>query len=168
MKTESFVEAFHQSRPLQRLLLRYANAELIQARQMAVCSFFHPIEARLARRLLMTSDRVRSPEFALTQALLAKMLGVRRATVNEAAGPLHQRKLINYCRGSITILDRKGLEAASCRCYVRMNELDTRGGGESNVELRLVRASRGEARCYRMDHQVPSGFTHSKSGQDLR
>jgi CRP-like cAMP-binding protein len=117
MKAASFREAFRQSLPLQRALLRYAHAELALERQTAACNFFHAVEARLARRLLMTSDRVRSVEFVLTQALLAKMLGVRRATVNEAAGPFQQRRLISYCRGKITILDRKGLEAASCRCY---------------------------------------------------
>jgi CRP-like cAMP-binding protein len=122
MRAASFVETFRQSLPLQRVLLRYAHAELVEARQMAVCRFFHEIEARLARRLLVTSDLVRSPEFVLTQALLAKMLGVRRAAINEAAGTLQQRKLINYCRGAITILDRAGMEAASCRCYSRTLE----------------------------------------------
>jgi CRP-like cAMP-binding protein len=68
----------------------------------------------------MTSDRVRSEEFFLTQAILADMLGVRRTTVNEAAGPLQQRKLISYSRGKIRILDRRRLEAASCQCYVRI------------------------------------------------
>jgi CRP-like cAMP-binding protein len=120
MKAASFREAFRQSLPLQRGLLRYAHAELALARQTAACNFFHAVEARLARRLLMTGDRVRSMEFVLTQALLAKMLGVRRATVNEAAGPLQRRRLISYCRGKITILDRKGLEAASCACYARI------------------------------------------------
>ena len=123
MKAAPFVDAFRQCPPLQRVLLRYAYAELVQARQTASCNLFHAVEARLARRLLMTSDRVRSLEFVLTQALLAKMLGVRRATVNEAAGPLQQRRLIDYRHGKVTILDRKGLEAASCHCYARMNEL---------------------------------------------
>ncbi|HKQ25942.1 MAG TPA: Crp/Fnr family transcriptional regulator [Burkholderiales bacterium] len=123
MKGTSFVEAFRQCLPLQRVLLRYAHEELVQARTTAACKLFHAVEARLARRLLMTSDRLRSLEFVLTQALVAKMLGVRRATVNEAAGLLQQRRLIDYCRGKVTILDRKGLEAASCRCYATMNEL---------------------------------------------
>ncbi|HEX2200285.1 MAG TPA: helix-turn-helix domain-containing protein, partial [Burkholderiales bacterium] len=67
------------------------------------------------------SDRVRSEEFFLTQAFLAKMLGVRRATVNEAARPLQQRQLISHIRGKITILDRKGLEGASCGCYTKID-----------------------------------------------
>ena len=68
----------------------------------------------------MTSDGVRSEEFFLTQAFLAEMLGVRRATVNEAAGSLQQRSLTSYSRGRIRILDRKGLEAAACRCYAAL------------------------------------------------
>jgi CRP-like cAMP-binding protein len=90
------------------------------ARQTVACNHFHTIEARLARWLLMTSDRVRSEEFLLTQRFLANMLGVRRGSVNAAAGALQERKLIRYSRGTIRILDRKGLEAASCRCYTRV------------------------------------------------
>jgi CRP-like cAMP-binding protein len=84
------------------------------------CHRFHAVEARLARWLLMTGERLRSEEFFLTQAFLGDVLGVRRATVSEAARPLQQRKLIGYSRGKIRILDRKGLEAASCRCYTRI------------------------------------------------
>jgi CRP-like cAMP-binding protein len=120
MKAERFHEAFRQCPALQRELCRYAGAELALARQTVACNCFHAVEARLARWLLMTSDRVRSEEFFLTQAFLADMLGVRRTTVNLTAGPLQQRKLISYSRGKIRILDRKGLEAASCRCYTRI------------------------------------------------
>ena len=101
-------------------LCRYADAKLALARQAVACSCFHTVEARLARCLLMTADRARSGEFTLTQAFLANALGVRRATVNEAAGPLQQRRLIGYTRGTIRILDRRGLEAAACGCYTRL------------------------------------------------
>lgn len=120
MKAARFREAFRECLPLQRELYRYAHAKLALARNTVACSSFHPAEARLARWLLMTSDRVRSAEFLLTQAFLANMLGVRRTTVNEAAGALQQRDLISYRRGTIRILDRKGLEAASCRCYTKI------------------------------------------------
>ena len=93
------------------------------ARQTVACNRFHTIEARLARWLLMTSDRVLSEEFVLTQEFLGDMLGVLRAAVNRAAGSLQQRNVIRYARGKIRILDRNGLEAASCRCYTRIEGL---------------------------------------------
>jgi CRP-like cAMP-binding protein len=105
---------------LRRELLRYAHLKLALARQTVACNCFHAVEARLARWLLMTSDRVLSENFFLTQDSLADSLGVRRTTINLAAGPLKRRKLISYSRGRIRILDRKGLEAASCRCYARI------------------------------------------------
>ncbi|OGA58052.1 MAG: hypothetical protein A3G81_24800 [Betaproteobacteria bacterium RIFCSPLOWO2_12_FULL_65_14] len=120
MKAAHFIKALSQCPALQRELYRHADAKLALARQTVTCNCFHAVEARLARWLLMTSDRVRSEEFFLTQAFLAEMLGVRRATVNEAVGPLQRRKLIANTRGKIMILDRKGLEAAACRCYTRI------------------------------------------------
>ena len=123
MEAARFHKAFKHCVPLQNELYRYACAKLTLARQTVACNCFHAVEARLARWLLMTSDRVLSEEFFLTQAYLGEMLGVRRATVNEAAGSLQQRKLIRYSRGNIRILDRPGLEAASCRCYTRIESL---------------------------------------------
>jgi CRP-like cAMP-binding protein len=120
MNAARFRKAFEQCLPLQHELYCYAYAKLALARQTVACYAFHSVQARLARWLLMTSDRVRSEEFFLTQAILADMLGVRRTTVNEAAGPLQQRKLISYSRGKMRILDRQRLEAASCQCYVRI------------------------------------------------
>lgn len=123
MKAEHFRKAFEQCLALRRELYRYADAKLAFARQTVACNCFHSVEERLARWLLMTSDRVRSEEFFLTQAFLADMLGVRRATVNEAAGPMQRRKVISYSRGKIRIIDRKRLEAASCRCYKKIQAM---------------------------------------------
>ena len=120
MNAQRFRSAFGQSPPMQLELARYAAAKLAWARQALACFRFHTNEGRLARSLLMTADRARSEELCLTQALLARMLGVRRATVNEAAAPLQHRNLISYSRGRIRILDRKSLEAASCRCYAKI------------------------------------------------
>ena len=119
MKAARFLSAFRQCPPLQRQLYRYAHATLAQARQAVVCHCFHASEARFARWLLTMADRGRSAEFFLTQSMAADLLGVRRATVNEAAGPLQQRGLISFCRGRISILDRRSLEAAACLCYAR-------------------------------------------------
>ena len=101
-----------------RLLNRYADAYLAQVSQAAACNRLHPLERRCARWLLMTHDRVhRADRFPLTQEYLAMMLGVRRAGVSVAAGHLQSAGLIRYHRGGVQVLDRAGLEAASCECY---------------------------------------------------
>ncbi|HUQ76705.1 MAG TPA: Crp/Fnr family transcriptional regulator [Burkholderiales bacterium] len=123
MQAGSFREELARCAPLQREVHRYAYAKLAQARQTAVCNRFHPVEARLARWLLLTRDRVRAEQFHLTHEFLADMLGVRRAGVTEAAASLQRRKLIRYSRGDITILDREGLAAASCACYEVVRKL---------------------------------------------
>jgi CRP-like cAMP-binding protein len=100
-----------------RLLLRYAEAMMVQLAQHAACNRTHSIEQRCARWLLMTRDRVASDEFPLTQQFLAQMLGVRRATVTTVAGALQKAGLIGYSRGRIRIVDERGLEGVACDCY---------------------------------------------------
>lgn len=106
-----------QSKPLQRALYRYQHALMGQIAQTAACNQFHSVQARLARYLLMTADRARSREFGLTHDFLARMLGVRRVGITNAASALRKRKLIEYSRGTITILDRKRLGKSACECY---------------------------------------------------
>jgi CRP-like cAMP-binding protein len=96
---------------------RYVQVRMSQLAQSAICAHFHLLESRLARRLLMTQDRSRANTFNVTQEVLASKLGVRRVGVTKAASALQKRRLIHYSRGDITVLDRRGLMAASCRCY---------------------------------------------------
>jgi CRP-like cAMP-binding protein len=121
MESARFSREIRRSPQLQQGIHRYANALMAQVSQTAACNRFHVVVARLARWLLMTRDRVRSGEFRLTHEFLAHMLGVRRVGVTTAAGALQARKLIDYSRGKIRILDHKGLEAAACECYALVN-----------------------------------------------
>ena len=103
--------------PLRDILGRYTQALFTLVAQGAACNRVHSMGERCARWLLMTHDRVDGDEFELTQAFLALMLGVRRATVNAVGQQLQDQGLIRYVRGRVTIVDRKRLEEASCECY---------------------------------------------------
>ncbi|WP_036165708.1 Crp/Fnr family transcriptional regulator [Massilia sp. 9096] len=113
---------FARNPSLQRVLYRYTDALLAQAIQIAVCSRYHVLEARLARSLLVTRDRLQSDKFHLTHEFLAHALGVRRVGVTKAASALQQHGLINYSRGNIEILDPVGLAATACTCYQIVRE----------------------------------------------
>lgn len=119
-----FSKELERSWPLRREVDRCAYLTMTTAMQVAVCNKAHVLEARLARWLLMTQDRVSSDKFRFTQEFIALMLGVRRAGVNGAAGALQRRKLIRYSRGTMQILDRAGLLAASCACYGIIRKLE--------------------------------------------
>jgi CRP-like cAMP-binding protein len=112
---------------LQRELLRFTHRLMIQVAQTAACNRFHVVTQRMARWLLMTRDRVNSSEFRITQEFLALMLGVRRVGVTVAASSLQERKLIGYSRGTLNILDPKGLAAAACPCYKIVNDVYAQG-----------------------------------------
>lgn len=108
---------FNRAGPLLRLLLRYTQALITQMMQTAVCNRHHSVEQQLCRWLLLSLDRMSTPALAMTQEVIANLLGVRREGVTEAAGRLQREGLIRYSRGRIEVLDRPGLEQAACECY---------------------------------------------------
>ncbi|PZO48611.1 MAG: Crp/Fnr family transcriptional regulator [Alphaproteobacteria bacterium] len=102
---------------LRDLLLRYVHVFSVQVAQTAACNAHHELSQRLARWLLSAHDRSGAPQLALTQDLIAVMLGVRRSTVSIAASMLQRAGVIRYQHGRITITDRAGLENAACECH---------------------------------------------------
>lgn len=117
MSAADFLEIFQRSPGLQQSIFHYIHALMAQLTQTAACTRFHVVEARLARRFLMADDYAQSHRLHLTHEFLASILGVRRVGVTKAAHGLQQQGLINYRRGEIVILDRRGLEALACACY---------------------------------------------------
>jgi len=115
--TEDFRELTQECEGLNRLLHRYSQFVFETVSQSAACNRLHVIEQRCARWLLMSEDRVGRNQFDLTQEFLAEMLGVRRPGVTVAMGILERAGLIAHGRGSITVVDRAGLEKVSCECY---------------------------------------------------
>ncbi|MDQ1524138.1 MAG: hypothetical protein QOE47_2062 [Pyrinomonadaceae bacterium] len=117
METAMMLPEFSRGGAFQLALLRYTQALITQISQTAVCNRLNTIEQRLCRWMLMTHDRVEGDEFRLTQDFISHMLGGTREQITVAASMLKKQNLIDYSRGRIKILDRAGLEAASCKCY---------------------------------------------------
>ncbi len=108
---------FGTSDSVMHLLLRFTQALMAQVAQTVVCTRHHSLDQQLCRWLLLSLDRIDGNELVLTQDLIAKMIGVRREGVTEAAAKLQNLDLIRYSRGHIVVLDRAGLERRSCECY---------------------------------------------------
>ena len=117
MTAEHLLARFRRNGEMQRQLLRFTDAFITQVSQTAACNRAHDMEPRLARWLLMMQDRVAAPQLRMTQQLLAQMLGVRTAGVNEAVQKLEAAGVIGHRRQEISILDRDGLERIACECY---------------------------------------------------
>jgi CRP-like cAMP-binding protein len=108
---------FEQESVFYKLLFEYMHTLSEQIALTVVCNQFHKTEQRLARWLLTTRDRISSDSMALTHDIMGQMLGVSRSRVSLAAGALQRKGLIHYLRGHINILNRGGLEDATCECY---------------------------------------------------
>jgi CRP-like cAMP-binding protein len=117
IETARIEKAKLRSPAIRDLFSRYADALLAQILQSVTCNAVHTLQQRYARWLLMTQDRIGSPELRLTQEAIGEMLGVHRATVIRVARGFQTEGTISYGRGRITILDRRGLEATTCECY---------------------------------------------------
>jgi CRP-like cAMP-binding protein len=117
MAAAEFQAEVARNAPLLTLMHGYTQAVLEIRAQIIGCERFHAVEARAARWLLEMDDRVTEDEFTMTHEFLAMMLGVRRQTVSSVASDLSRRGLVVYRRGFIEIVDRVGLEAATCECY---------------------------------------------------
>ena len=120
---EAFGQALDQSESLRLALSRFTEGLMAQVQQTAACNAQHRLDERLARWLLTLHDRVEDDRFDLTHADIAGMLGVRRATVSEVGSLLEDKGLIERGRGWVRVLDREGLEAASCGCYGMMRDV---------------------------------------------
>jgi CRP-like cAMP-binding protein len=121
--SDIFAEALGESEPMRLALAKFTESLFAQVQQAAACNAQHRLDERLARWLLTIHDRADSDRFALTQADVAGMLGVRRATVSEVGAELEDKGLIRRGRGWIEVTDRAALERAACGCYGAMRGL---------------------------------------------
>ena len=129
MRALAVKNAMNRDGAMLNIMLRYSQAMITQVTQTAVCNRHHTIDQQLCRRLLISLDRLPSNQIAMTQEMLASMLGVRRESVTEAALKLQNLDIISYKRGLITVLDRSALVSRSCECYATTK----------NEQLRLIK-----------------------------
>lgn len=122
MKVTDLKAEFKRGGVFQELLLRYTQALMTQISQTAVCNRLHSVDQQLCRWLLLSHDRLETDSLVMTHDLISNMLGVRREGITLAAQKLAKRKLITNVRGTMTIIDRKGLESAVCECYKVVND----------------------------------------------
>jgi len=127
MNAAAFRKEFRLGQSMQREIHLFTRTLMIQMAQTSACNRFHSVEERLARRFLMTRDRLGSDHFSLTHEFLGDMLGIRRVGVTKAAYQLKQRKLIDYSRGNVAILNVRGLQASACSCYEVTHAKDIHG-----------------------------------------
>lgn len=145
MPAAGFVAELERCRSLRREVLRFVYVATAVAARIAACNAAHHVEARLARRLLMTRDRLSSNTFAITQDQLGQVIGARRPTVSRAAATLQAGRLITYRRGVIRILDAEALRMVSCECYDAMRQVAARADGRRRNEPKNDKRGRSAA-----------------------
>lgn len=117
MRAQAAKNAIGRDSSMMNILLRYSQSMITQVTQNAVCNRHHSVDQQLARRLLLSLDRLTGNQLQMTQEMLSNMLGVRRESVTDAALKLQDAGIIRYKRGLITVLNRQALENRSCECY---------------------------------------------------
>jgi len=117
MKAADFLKECRENISLSRIVHHYTHLLLTQLSLVGACNRFHPIIKRLTCWLLMTSDRLGTDKFHITQEFISNMLGVRREAIAIAAASMQEKQLISYSRGNLSILNRVSLEEFACKCY---------------------------------------------------
>jgi CRP-like cAMP-binding protein len=128
VKSELLGEVLSRTPELRLIMNRYVLIQGLQVAQIAACNRLHEVEQRLARWLLMCQDRIGSEELPMTHEFLAQMLGTGRPSVSLAAGILQRAGMIENIRGTVKIVNRKGLEGSSCECYAAMRQFSASMG----------------------------------------
>jgi CRP-like cAMP-binding protein len=129
---QTVTDEFNRAGPAMHLLLHYTQALITQTAQTAACNRHHGLDRQLCRWLLLCLDRLQDSEVRVTQELMARVLGVRRESVNKAAHDLQAAGVIDYARGHISVLDRHGLEQRACECYAVVSGGNTSGYCQEN------------------------------------
>jgi len=124
VKSQALQDVLANAPRLRQQMNRYVVVQGLQVAQLAACNRLHEIEQRLARWLLMTQDRIGGDSIPITHDLLAQMLGSGRPSVTVAAGMLQRSGSIEYTRGAVKVLNRRGLEAAACECYDAIRKIN--------------------------------------------
>ena len=167
LNSRFLMEEFNEYGPTAHLLLRYTQALITQVAQTAVCNRHHTVDQQLCRWLLLSLDRLPSNELVMTQELISNMLGVRREGVTEAAGKLQSAGLIDYSRGRIRVLDRRGLERACMRVLWRRAEGDRPPAAgvplPLNVHVRTPGPPQSGDRVVAVAHARPHAFNGRSS-----
>ncbi len=124
LPSDEFAKLLDENKELHQRMLEYVHNVFIQASVLSACNANHPIQQRLARWLLMAQDRCGSTSLHVTQKMVSRLLGVRRATIGDCMAAMEQQDILVRSRSFITITDREKLETVACRCYASISSSD--------------------------------------------